>query len=288
MLYTWSDVDLKEMIQSSSSWTELVRRCGYKQGRNTRDFVQTLRQKIESLQLSTEHFKWKRVSTDLDIAELVRTSKSWSELSFKCGGAGRVPAASVRRQIHEQNLSTEHFRQNKPCTRRHITSKLDLVSRDTMQQILDESRNWREVARRLGYAYHHNNNRGMIRKIQALGMSTSHLQNHVKKVKKDLADVFVSNSNYDRSILKRRLLTDLNWPYECNKCKNVHFDVVDGTVLWMNEPVTMQLEHKNGINNDNRLENLELLCPLCHSQTSTYGGKNSKWARAKRQWLGDV
>lgn len=285
MLYTWSDVDLKEMIESSSSWTALVRRCGYKQGRNTREFVQTLRRKIESLQLSTEHFKWRRVPADLDIPELVRTSKSWSELSFKCGSAGRVSAAAVRRQIREQNLSTEHFRQKKIHTTRHNPSKLDHVSTDTMQGILDESRNWREVATRLGYAQ--NNNRGMIQKIKAMGLNTSHFQNQVKKVKKDLADVFVSNSNYDRSVLKRRLLTDLNWPYECNKCKNVHFDVVGGTVLWMNEPVTMQLEHKNGINNDNRLENLELLCPLCHSQTSTYGGKNSKWARAKRTWLGE-
>ena len=34
--------------------------------------------------------------------------------------------------------------------------------------------------------------------------------------------------------------------------------------------------HINGINNDHRLENLRFLCPNCHSQTSTYAGKNKR------------
>jgi 5-methylcytosine-specific restriction endonuclease McrA len=36
----------------------------------------------------------------------------------------------------------------------------------------------------------------------------------------------------------------------------------------------MQLHHVNGDGLDNRLENLELLCANCHSQTETYGGRN--------------
>jgi Zn finger protein HypA/HybF involved in hydrogenase expression len=183
MLYSWSDAELQEMVQASTSWTGLMRLCGYKQGRKNKPFVHTLRRKLDALNLSTDHFKWQR-------------------------------------------------------------------DPESYAAVL--------------------------------------LRGPPRKRKKDLVDVFVSNSNYDRSVLKSRLLADLHWPYECNKCKNRHFDVVDGRVLWMDEPVTLQLEHKNGVNNDNRLENLELLCPLCHSQTSTYGGKNSKWARAKRRWLGDL
>lgn len=44
----------------------------------------------------------------------------------------------------------------------------------------------------------------------------------------------------------------------------------------MNKKITLQLDHINGINNDNRVENLRFLCPNCHSQTSTYTGKNTK------------
>src|SRR5690606_17948485 len=43
---------------------------------------------------------------------------------------------------------------------------------------------------------------------------------------------------------------------------------------------SLQLDHINGISNDNRIENLRILCPNCHSQTATYAGKNSKKKRS--------
>lgn len=62
--------------------------------------------------------------------------------------------------------------------------------------------------------------------------------------------------------------------YKCNEC---------GISNYNNKPLTLQLEHKNGLSNDNSRKNLCLLCPNCHSQTSTYGIKNKGNGREERR-----
>jgi predicted RNA-binding Zn-ribbon protein involved in translation (DUF1610 family) len=85
--------------------------------------------------------------------------------------------------------------------------------------------------------------------------------------KESLTEILVENSNrVDRYGLKKRLVNEGILKYKCNKCGN------DGT--WQGEKLSLQLEHKNGKRNDNRKENLCFLCPNCHSQTSTFAGRN--------------
>src|SRR5574339_274582 len=60
----------------------------------------------------------------------------------------------------------------------------------------------------------------------------------------------------------------LKWPEVCSEC-----GLKDE---WNGRPIRMQADHKNGICNDNRPENLRLLCPNCHSQTRTFSGRNRK------------
>lgn len=87
--------------------------------------------------------------------------------------------------------------------------------------------------------------------------------------KKPLSEILIENSTYQNiSRLKIRLVNEGKLEYKCVKCSN------EGE--WMGEPITLQLDHINGVNNDHRLENLRFLCPNCHSQTKTYGGRNSK------------
>ena len=67
--------------------------------------------------------------------------------------------------------------------------------------------------------------------------------------------------------LKERLVKEGILEYKCAEC---------GISKWNNKPLSLHLDHINGINNDHRIENLRFLCPNCHSQTDTYAGKNRK------------
>lgn len=90
-------------------------------------------------------------------------------------------------------------------------------------------------------------------------------------------EVFIENSTYtNRTRIKERMFA-LGIPNVCS-CGQGPF--------WNGKPLTLTLEHKNGISNDNRLENLEILCGHCHSQTETFAGRNSKTSQiAKRTEL---
>lgn len=62
-----------------------------------------------------------------------------------------------------------------------------------------------------------------------------------------------------------------------NKCSNC------GITEWDNKSIVMELEHKDGDSSNNSLDNTCLLCPNCHSQTSTYKNRNKGKGRHSRR-----
>jgi len=85
-----------------------------------------------------------------------------------------------------------------------------------------------------------------------------------KNIKKRILNLeeYATRASIRKIIIKENLIE-----YKCSECS---------IQAWNNKPLSLHLDHINGMNNDNRLENLRFLCPNCHSQTETYTGRNKK------------
>ena len=84
----------------------------------------------------------------------------------------------------------------------------------------------------------------------------------------ELQDILVENSNYQSHKLKNRLFSAKLREPKCEKCGWAEVSS-DGRL-------PLELDHINGNRHDNRLKNLRVLCPNCHSLQTTHRGKNIK------------
>jgi len=85
-------------------------------------------------------------------------------------------------------------------------------------------------------------------------------------IKFELTDILKGkHPTYQTGHLKRRLIKEGLKENKCEEC---------GIGNWNGKELICQLDHRNGISDDHRYENLIMLCPNCHSQTDTYCGRN--------------
>ncbi len=161
------------------------------------------------------------------------------------------------------------------------TSIIWLTPREELQKLLDTSISFSEVMRKLGYSNIEGNLRTLKQRIKIEEFNTEQLiRNKIlnfvnlnKEKTTPIENMLIENSTTDRKTLKNRIIKDKIIEYKCFDC-----GISD---TWNNKPIVLQLEHKNGISNDNRKENLCFLCPNCHSQTKTFAGKNNLLEKTK-------
>lgn len=85
--------------------------------------------------------------------------------------------------------------------------------------------------------------------------------------KETTSDLSNKTKIYKSYTLKDKLYKDGLKERKCEIC---------GITSWNGKEIVLQLHHINGDSSDNRIENLQILCPNCHSQTENYCSSNRK------------
>ncbi|MBV7698904.1 HNH endonuclease signature motif containing protein [Streptomyces sp. TRM70350] len=192
-------------------------------------------------------------------------------LSEACARLGVDPGSSTRRYIFERTKKLE-------VDVSHFEREGIKWTREILEAAVSASTNMSEVLRHLGLEVVGGHHTHISRKIKAYAIDTSHFQ--VPNQRGDArrhrasAGLLVKRSapqarRVQSSRLKRAIL-------ECgvdDRCALCGIEPV-----WLGEPLPLEVDHIDGDWRNNRIENLRLLCPNCHSTTDSYRGRGKSRA----------
>ena len=144
---------------------------------------------------------------------------------------------------------------------------IDNFTKEELEKIVKESCSFRELAKKLGYASIGNNTDTIKSRLEKYNISTEHFTGVAKGVtKRTKENVFCENSTASQSTLRKWYIKGNYSEYKCAICGLSPF--------WNGKDLTLTLDHINGHNHDNRLENLRWICPNCDRQLPTFAGRN--------------
>jgi hypothetical protein len=152
-------------------------------------------------------------------------------------------------------------------------------TKEFLEPIISESRYWGEVFEKLGIIQGGGNMNNIKKHVSNYNIDTSHFVSKSKALsirvekrngKLKYKDLFIKDCKHGRQVIKRFIYSE--------KLKDIKCEICDQDENWNGKKMSLILDHINGINNDNRIENLRLLCPNCNATLDTHcrGSKYNK------------
>ena len=159
-------------------------------------------------------------------------------------------------------------------------------TKEWLEELCAESFSYAEVLRKAGRKQGGGAQGTLKRKIAEYEIDISHftgqgwnghsntITKSGSKEKYQLEEVFCKNSPVTQKILRGYVERHNILEYKCVNCG------CDGN--WQGGKISLEIDHENGDNTDNTVENLRYLCPNCHALTDTYRGKNKALKSVRR------
>ena len=148
-------------------------------------------------------------------------------------------------------------------------------TKELLEEVVSKSTSRREVLNKLKIRNAGGNYKTLKKYLDIYNINTDHfVKNYDKMIEKNkfskipLEQILIENSNYSRTHLKNRLYEEGLRERKCCLCGQDE--------NWNGMKISLILDHENGIHNDNRIDNLRIVCPNCNAGLDTFAGKNNK------------
>jgi hypothetical protein len=273
---SWTDRQLQDAVAASTTYRGVLRALGLKFG--SLGYVQRC---IQNLGVSTAHFDnnpraRKQLCSDEDLRAAVAASKTVTEVLTKIGVEPHSNSYNkLHRHIGQLRIDASHLSDLRN------RAKARCWTDDDLRRAVADSRSLSQAIRKLGMVPAGANFDHIRRRVRELSIDTGHFLGKGWNVGLQfrpnaplpLDQVLVAGRWTSTYNLKQRLFKAGLKKAECELC--------GWAVRAPDGRVPVELDHINGDKNDNRLDNLRVLCPNCHSLQPTHRGLNKKTRREK-------
>ena len=156
-------------------------------------------------------------------------------------------------------------------------------TKELLEENVKDCYSFAELCRRLGLKPEGSNPKTLRKKMNEFKVDYSHFTGQKWQTNKDNP---IYKEKYLPKLCEHSSLSSSNTKnllfklkFKENKCE------ICGITEWLEKPIVCELHHINGNSTDNRVENLQILCPNCHSQTENFRNKNQKVLSAQEEIL---